>query len=424
MKIAYCVPGTGGAFYCENCVRDCALIAGLRALGHEVIVIPLYLPLNHEEGLGAGGAPIAFGAVRLYLEHRFPRLRTLPGWMLSVLDTMPLLTLAGSMAGSTRAAGHEELTLAMLDGETGAVAREFIRFAAWLTTAVKPDALFISNAFLLGIASAIKAVSELTTVCIVQDEHTWVDSCDGAAQRRIWDKIAVKSVCADLLLSLSSWYAGKLGGLLGLPDGRISVIPFGIDPARYRTGTKQIAPVRIGYLGRLDRHGGVGTLIDAYCQLADAATPLALSLCGGSTKDDRAFLNAKLAQARARGPVTVYPDFSLATRTAFLASLSLLAVPVHAQIALGAFIFEAWAAGVPVVQPDQGGFGEIIRKTGGGLLYAPNTAEALGQALAVLLNDSGKRQALANCGRTAVNAEYNNLNMARHVMALIEKKGR
>jgi glycosyltransferase involved in cell wall biosynthesis len=424
MRIAYCIPGTGGAFYCENCIRDCALIAGLRGLGHEVIVIPLYLPLNHEEGLGEIVTPIAFGAVRLYLEHRFPLLRALPAGVLALLDTIPMLKLAASMAGSTRAAGNEELTLAMLNGESGAVSREFIRFASWLTTEIKPDALFVSNAFLLGITSAVKAVSDLTTVCMVQDEHTWVDSSNTALQQRIWQKIAAKSSSADLLISLSSWYAVKLGGLLGLPDGRITVIPFGVDPSRYATATGDTTPLRIGFLGRLDRDGGVGTLIDAYCQLPDNGLPIALSLCGGYTRDDQAFLDEKLAAARSRGSVTVYPDFSFATRSAFLSSLSVLAVPVHAQIALGVFIFEAWAAGVPVVQPDQGGFSEIVGRTGGGLLYSPNTPQALAQTLAPLLSDNRKRNTLAARGLAAVNAEYNNLAMARAVLALIEKNSR
>jgi glycosyltransferase involved in cell wall biosynthesis len=421
MKIAYCVPGTGGAFYCENCIRDCALITGMKALGHDVTVVPLYLPVNHDEGLERISTPIAFGAVRLYLEHRFPLLKILPGWMLKALDAAPMLKLAASMAGSTRASGHEDLTLAMLDGETGAIFAEFDRFASWLTRTVQPDVLFISNAFLLGIASALKAVSTMTTVCMVQDEHTWVDSCDPTRQGRIWKKMAEKSRCADLLLSLSSWYAEKLGGLLGLPDGRISVIP-----SRYTPAVADTLPLRIGYLGRMDRLSGVGILIDAYCQLTDrmSGDRPALSLCGGRTGDDRTFLDEKLAAARRRGAVTVYPDFSLETRRTFLSSLSLLTVPVREPIALGAFIIEAWSAGVPVVQPDQGGFSEIVSRTGGGLLYSPNTPEVLAHTLELLLNDHRKRRELADKGLYAVKAEFNSLNMARKAIALIEKGGR
>jgi glycosyltransferase involved in cell wall biosynthesis len=378
MKIAYCVPGTGGAFYCENCIRDYALITGLQELGHDVTVIPLYLPVSHDEGLGHLSAPIAFGAVRLYLQERFALLRRLPGFLLNALDTAPILTLASAMASSTRASGHERLTLAMLDGETGTLRAEFHRFAAWLTRTLKPDAVFISNAFLLGITSAVKAVSDSTTVCVVQDEHTWVDSSDQAWQNKIWSKIAEKSHSADVLLSLSHWYAAKLSGLLGLPINRITVIPFGVDPTRYTPAPVHTTPLRIGYLGRLGRQSGVCTLIDAYCQLSDrmGRNKVALSLCGGYTRDDLAFLNEKLVAARIRGPVTVYHDFGLKTRSTFLRTLSVLSVPVREEIALGVFITEAWSAGVAVVQPDRGGFSEIVKRTGAGLLYSPNTPYA------------------------------------------------
>ena len=44
MKIVQVVPGSGGTFYCPSCVRDGNMVRGLRALGHDVTVVPLYLP--------------------------------------------------------------------------------------------------------------------------------------------------------------------------------------------------------------------------------------------------------------------------------------------------------------------------------------------------------------------------------------------
>ena len=45
MRVAQITPGTGDSFYCENCVRDAALVAATRKLGHDVLVIPMYLPV-------------------------------------------------------------------------------------------------------------------------------------------------------------------------------------------------------------------------------------------------------------------------------------------------------------------------------------------------------------------------------------------
>jgi hypothetical protein len=46
MKIIQITPGSGDAFYCENCLRDAWLVQALRRLGHDAILAPLYLPVR------------------------------------------------------------------------------------------------------------------------------------------------------------------------------------------------------------------------------------------------------------------------------------------------------------------------------------------------------------------------------------------
>ncbi|MCK5330908.1 MAG: glycosyl transferase, partial [Candidatus Marinimicrobia bacterium] len=87
MKIVHIVPGMGGSFYCENCVRDGDLVNGLRALGQDVILVPLYLPLSVDGELVETGAPLFFGAISTYLKERFPLLRKLPWWSGKLLDS-------------------------------------------------------------------------------------------------------------------------------------------------------------------------------------------------------------------------------------------------------------------------------------------------------------------------------------------------
>ncbi len=45
MKVVHILPGSGGTFYCENCMRDVALVKAMRRQGHEVVLVPMYLPL-------------------------------------------------------------------------------------------------------------------------------------------------------------------------------------------------------------------------------------------------------------------------------------------------------------------------------------------------------------------------------------------
>ncbi len=58
MRIAQILPGVGDTSTCLNCLRDAALLREFRKLGHEVLVVPLYLPFRPEGQKPAGQAPI------------------------------------------------------------------------------------------------------------------------------------------------------------------------------------------------------------------------------------------------------------------------------------------------------------------------------------------------------------------------------
>jgi len=420
MKIAYICPGTGGAFYCENCVRDNALISGLKALGHEVTIVPMYLPVNETNGNYGDIAPVMFGAVRLYLIDKYPFLKRIPDKLLRTLDNRAVLDLAASFAGSTRATGHEEMTINMIKGEGGPFADEFDKLSEWLLKQ-KPDVIFLPNAFLLGIASAVKAKSNIPVVCMLQDEHVWADAWEPVYRDKTWNIISEKCASADMLCTHSLWYKEKFCGYTGVSDQRIKIIPFGVDPAKYTLSSND-AQTSIGYISRLCDVMGMGVLADAYCQLLKnkkCGKPL-LEFCGGYTKDDLAVIKESEKKiADDGGQTRIHKHFHLEYRAAFLSSLTLLSVPVQESIAFGGFITEAMASGVPVVQPDDGGFTETVLETGCGILYSPNTPEALADALEKMLSDKDGLKLMAQAGRDAVLRKYNNVNMAEEALAFL-----
>jgi hypothetical protein len=120
-KIVQIVPGSGGGFYCQNCLRDMALVRALREFGHDVVAVPMYLPWFGEEeaGFAGGDAPVFFGAVRIFLKEHAPWARHLADAGRILLDHPAVLRWAGRRAGSTRARGLEEMTLSMLRGDAG-----------------------------------------------------------------------------------------------------------------------------------------------------------------------------------------------------------------------------------------------------------------------------------------------------------------
>jgi hypothetical protein len=59
VNILQLTPGAG-AMYCGGCLRDNALVAALRQLGHQALMVPLYLPLTLDEEDQSVGTPIFF----------------------------------------------------------------------------------------------------------------------------------------------------------------------------------------------------------------------------------------------------------------------------------------------------------------------------------------------------------------------------
>ena len=118
MNIIQIIPGSGGSFYCGNCLRDSKFVEALRKKGHQVIKVPMYLPLYSDEH-DIGDIPVFYGAISIYLKQLFPVFRKAPAWFDRLLNTKPVLKLAASMAGSTDAKGLDEMTISMLMGEDG-----------------------------------------------------------------------------------------------------------------------------------------------------------------------------------------------------------------------------------------------------------------------------------------------------------------
>ncbi|MCB8999672.1 MAG: hypothetical protein H6540_06370 [Bacteroidales bacterium] len=67
MKILHIIPGSGGSFYCGNCLRDSKFVEALRQSDHQVVKLPMYLPLFADEHDLSGDIPVFYGAVSIYL---------------------------------------------------------------------------------------------------------------------------------------------------------------------------------------------------------------------------------------------------------------------------------------------------------------------------------------------------------------------
>ncbi len=409
MRIAHLVPGSGGTFYCQNCLRDYSLVRALRKLGHDVTMAPLYLPpFNDEAGLERG-TPVFFGGINVYLRERFALFRKTPRWIDRLFDLPWMLKLAASREGSTNAAALGPMTLSMLEGRSGHQKKGFARLSEWLVHHETPDVIHISNALLLGLAPELKRALDVPIACSLQDEEPWVEAMKPPYNRLCWDAMAENARYVDQFVSPSAWYAGRMRKRLCLTPDRIRIVPLGIDLEGIPEpgSAPSCPPMTLGFLSRISESLGFRALADSFVQLKQdlAFKPLRLRATGGCTEADSAFIESMRAMFRARGmddSVEILPDFQKAQRNAFLQSLSVLSVPVPGGEAFGIELLEAMAHGVPVVQPNEGAYPEIIEATGGGILYDPAQPDGLTEALRTVLRDPEMARALGERGRTAV----------------------
>jgi glycosyltransferase involved in cell wall biosynthesis len=417
MKIAHIIPGSGGTFYCQNCMRDSELVKSLTSLGHDISMVPMYLPLSIDEPKTMDGIPIFYGAINMYLQEKVPFYRHVPQWLEKLFDSQPFLRYAARKSGSTRASGLEDMTISMLRGEDGRQSSQLDHLITFLGDEIKPDVVHLSNALLLGLARRIKNDLGVTIVCSLQDENEWVDPMRDQYRSTVWDLMAERAAEVDMFVASSRYYADKSMELMRIPSEKIRVVHGGINLDGYQESPLPFDPPVIGYLCRMSEYFGMGVLFDAFLLLKqdERLHDVQLSLMGGYTGDDKRFVDALRRKAAGLGyeqDVHIHDVFDKESRIRFLKSLTLLSVPVPSGEAFGAYQVEALAAGVPIVQPNVGGYPEFVEATGGGIVYEPNNAASLAKALTVLLTDPQRTRELGAKGRIAVLKKYSVHDMA------------
>jgi glycosyltransferase involved in cell wall biosynthesis len=408
MRIVQITPGSGDNFYCENCLRDIALVKALRKLGHDVLIVPLYLPLQIDKVESPADTPVFFGGINVYLQQKFALFRRTPRWVDRLLDSRRLLAWAGRKAGMTSAQELGAATVSMLRGEYGRQVKELDRLVHWLSTSgQKPDIVCLSNVLLAGLARRIREKLHIPVVCLLQDEDGFLDGLTAPHAEQAWGIVRERARDIDAFLAVSKYFAEAMCGRLAVHEDRMHVARMGVDLDEYAPADSYPPVPTVGYLSRMCPNRGLETLVDAFILLKRnrRLTSAKLRICGGKSGNDVPFVErliAKLTAAGVRDDVEFLEAFDQGSRREFLRGLSVLSVPEPQPVAYGLYVLEALAAGVPVVEPAIGSFPETIALTGGGVLYEPNTAKKLAETLEPLLLDAQVARRLGAEGRAGM----------------------
>jgi glycosyltransferase involved in cell wall biosynthesis len=421
MRILHIIPGSGGSFYCGNCLRDSKYVNALKEMGHEVIKIPMYLPLFANEK-DNGTAPVFYGAISIYLKQLFPLFEKAPKWFDRVLNSPPMLKMAANMAGSTDSPGLSEMTISMLKGEHGKQHEELERMIHWIRDHYKPDVIHLSNALLSGLAPKIRQELGVPVFCSLQDEDVWVDVMKPQFRQEAWDLMHENGKSIAAFIGVSRYFSNLMREKIGIPDEKLVTVHLGVDPVDYEPVPVENKPRNIGYISRLCEENGLEVLVDAFIEFKGKAghDHVNLILTGGSTGADKKFLKRirrKIRQAGLEKAVEFHRDFEEEGRREFFRKVSLVSVPVLNGEAFGLYLLESMASGVPVVQPSLGAFPEIIGETCGGMVYGPNQSGILAEALSKAL---GHKEQLLGMSRSAIKGVSEHFNIYKHAGELVQ----
>ena len=422
MRLVHLTAGTG-SFFCGTCLRDHALVKALRRLGHDALMLPMYLPLVLDDSGRSEELPLFFGGINVYLQQKSAVFRRTPQWVDKLLDSPALLRQAGKNAGMTNPRELGEMTLSMLQGEHGHQAKELGKLLAWLVEH-KPDVVCLSNSLLIGVARRVRHELRVPIVCSLQGEDAFLDSLPQPYCDRCWQLVRERAADVERFVAPSRYYSALMQERLRLAPEKLAVIYNGVDLDGFAPAATPPKFPTVGFLARMCRDKGLDLLVDAFIKLVPRVSHARLKIGGTQTDADRALVNDltnRLREAGLANAVKFLPNLTHAEKQQFLRGLTVLSVPTRSGEAFGLFVIESLASGVPVVQPDSGAFPELIELTRGGVLYPEGDATSLADALEKLLLNPAHAGQLGRTGRQIVSARFTSDAMARSFDDLLKQ---
>lgn len=258
----------------------------------------------------------------------------------------------------------------------------------------------------------------------------------GTYDRRItwWYRVTTQRAyrSCDGVLALSP-YMAAFAERGGARAQRIHLVPNGVDAEEIGLAdgshVDPPSPASLLFVGRIEFNKGVDLLIDAFCSLLERWPSLQLTCIGSPERD---YLNSLLTWLK-RGGVSV------STPAADSATAQVRFLPPQPRQQLGAHylraavvvvpsrsetqstvLMEAMAAGRAVVASDTGGNPMLVDDGRSGRLFACGEAGSLSRALAELLADPERIQAMGRSARERHRQHYSRSRSAAALLAAVQ----
>ena len=226
---------------------------------------------------------------------------------------------------------------------------------------------------------------------------------------------------ADCVTACGPTFAREVESFVGLPPGRVEVVPFGVDVDLFRPAGDPVARSTnhvVGFFKGFREVYGPKTLIRAIPIVREVHPTTRFEFVGdGPQLDECKALASELGLDSCvdwipRRPNEQMPDL--------LARWDLTVTPSSHE-AFGVAALEASAMRVPVVASDVGGLRDTVIDGETGLRVPANRPEALASAIVWLLKDTSVRRRMGAAGRAFVQKNYSSDVMFEKWLALFQR---
>jgi glycosyltransferase involved in cell wall biosynthesis len=410
--------------FCGSCLHDNGWARALRDAGVEATLLPMYTPIR-VDGEDLTSTRVFYGGINVYLDQHVPGWKRLPTWLTRPLDAAWLIKWATSFGISNDARELGEMTEAMLTVPNSPQAREGYDLVRFLTRDLKPDLIVFSNVMLAAEIARLKAEFRGPVLCVLQGDDIFLDALHEPWRSRVFELLKPIVRQVDGFIVHSRFYAEYMAGYLGIPTDQFHQLPLAID-CRGHSGQPRARGnvATIGYFARIAPEKGLKELAQAAVLLNQRRQDFRVTVGGYLPKQHQDYLYSQVWNiAEELGDRFQYvgsPDL-LPEKVALLSSYDVLSVPTPYPEPKGLYVLEAWANGIPVVQPSHGHFPELMDGSGGGLCVPPGDAAALADALDRLLANDAERQQLARQGWEQVRERHDLPVLARRSREVFEQ---
>jgi glycosyltransferase involved in cell wall biosynthesis len=233
---------------------------------------------------------------------------------------------------------------------------------------------------------------------------------------------------------VSADYADRIVGEMDVPRSALEVVYNGIEQSERKTrhsfaalksvfpGLSPHYPI-VTYVGRQDVEKGIDLLLYAARLLATREVSMQLVICGSTAKGSS--YRKVLADLAEHLGLKIFHEGSVTSeiRDALFAHSHCVVCPSVNREPFGLVVAEAMSHGAPVLVPDYGGIGEVIRDgdTTGGLLFKAWDSGDLAAQLERLLLDRPLHRRLAS-NASIIAKRFTVEKMADSVLTLLETR--